>query len=299
MKDGKSFVWRVVLRLENKIINASDDALEQSVSLCEKCAVYSGALVVVGLVAEIGIAWIHPAYNSILEQWGSVIANFLVGIGVSGEVLFSARANTCQGELIRRSNLKLEDAHILSMLADSRAASARSVADTAQLEVAKANERAAEATERAANAELATERLKSQISWRRLSAAQIVAISEVLDGLPTHSLEVSFANNDPEANTFARDIGAAFSKNGWRVCFVARSSNQEVIFGLRIPMLMYQGSTELLTLCARVQKAISAAGIGFTYHPTQHWGMSMSTGDEITRPCPTMYVGSKPLPIVE
>jgi hypothetical protein len=153
----------------------------------------------------------------------------------------------------------------------------------------------AEAVERAANAELETEKLRARFSWRRLSAKQSAAVSKVLASEPPHSLRITYPGNDPEANTFAREIGLAFSKNGWKVGFVAHSSSQEVVFGLRIPTTVYPLRPDVAILCNLVQKAISQAGIEYTYHPFAITGMSMGSGVATDWPCPIMYVGSKPM----
>jgi hypothetical protein len=160
-------------------------------------------------------------------------------------------------------------------------------------------ERVSQANERAAAAELQTEKLKAQFAWRRLSASQAAAISRFIEGKPKSCLQISYTANDPEANIFARDIGAVFSGHGWPVGFVAQSSGQ-IIFGLRIPILAtYSQHVDLATSCMMVHKAFSEAGIEHSGQAPPTEGMSMGSGDEITYPCPTIYVGSKPIAAAE
>jgi hypothetical protein len=96
--------------LPNGVISASDSVLEKSIESCERWEWFGGGLVVVGVIAEVAIAAIHPPYDSFLEQWGSSLANSLVAIGVALEIKFGQMAGLRQGELNRRSDEKVSSA---------------------------------------------------------------------------------------------------------------------------------------------------------------------------------------------
>jgi hypothetical protein len=117
-------------------------------------------------------------------------------------------------------------------------------------------------------------------------------MSEVLAKEPKSSLWITYPGDDPEANTYARDLGAVFPKNGWRVGFIAASSAKEVIFGLRIPVIAHP---DVLPSCITARKAISQAGIEYTNHPIAFVTMAIGSGDAVTHPCTNIFVGSKPL----
>lgn len=185
--------------------------LEAAVSLCESSAVYCGGVVFLGLIVEVIIAVMHPSYNSLWEQWGSVFADVLVASGVLGEILFSARSNTCQGELIRRSNVKLQEAHTIAILADGRASSARSSADSAHVELAKANARAAEANQKALEASLALEMFRAP---RALSPEQQSRISNELKQFAGTTFDIASGNNKEQLKLVDK-IEEAIIAAGW------------------------------------------------------------------------------------
>src|ERR1039457_3644083 len=128
-KKRLSFAWR----LKNGVRNATDNELDVAVSACEKNAIYCGGLVVFGLLVEVFLAVKHPPYDSFFGQWGAVVADSLVAVGVLGEVLFSARGSRCQSELQHRSNVKLSDAIREAGLARAEAATANESAAAANL----------------------------------------------------------------------------------------------------------------------------------------------------------------------
>lgn len=147
---------------------------------------------------------------------------------------------------------------------------------------------------RAAEAELRTEQLRSQIAWRRLSPADIKAISETLSGFPKMSIKLAYPADDPEARTFAQDIGKVFKANGWRVGAVAGSSfSGEIVLGIRIPRYPPPD----LNACEVVRTAFSKAQIKFTDGPVPFFHMGAGAGENVTNPCADLYVGPKPTPV--
>jgi hypothetical protein len=172
--------------LPNGTKNASDGELELSGESCERWGWRCGALVVIGLIAEVAIAWSHPSYNSFCERWGSVLADALVTIGVAGEILFSRMAFRRDKELKRRSDEK----------------------------VAESNERAATALQRAEEERHARIKLESQLLPRELTQEQFTAL-QALKG-KYEAINVAY-ETDIETGHFANAICSALMAAGIRV----------------------------------------------------------------------------------
>jgi hypothetical protein len=167
--------------LPNGTINAAESQLEDASSSCERWGIWCAALVVVGIIAELVIAYIAPPYNSFLTD--STIADAAVAIGIVGEVSFGMWNNRTQTELRKRSNDKLSDA-----------------IDRA----AKLEREAAEARERTA----AIERLTS---WRKIPEDKRATIADGLRPIATTlNVFIEYQTGDPEAWSFANDISHVF-----------------------------------------------------------------------------------------
>jgi len=211
-----------------------------------------GLFVVIGLFLEVWLAFKFRTHKSVAEEWGPLIADFLVASGVFVELYFGRKASD-------------------------------------------------ESNERVAAAELETEKLRALFSWRRLSYPQAAAIQESLAGGIKSSLSISYPGADPEANTFAREIGAVFFSAGWGVRLNAESYGGGIAFGVRVPAIVITGipltddrNVNLLNSGALVQQALSKAGIEFTPDqlPEPFMTISQSHG-EVIFPCPVLYVGPK------
>jgi hypothetical protein len=242
-------------RLPKGIIKASDSELEKSIESCERWEWFGGGLVVVGVIAEVVIAVMHPPYDSFMEQWGSSVANSLVAIGVALEIKLGQMAGLRQNELKRRSDEKVGEANI-----------------------------------RAAEAELRTEQLRSELAWRRISTRQAEKISEILGraDLPKFGLRIFHVALDPEALTLSQDIAEVFRRNGWPVLFMA--TTEAIPPGMMIPL--YEAPD--FDACAITRGAFENAGIEVMGgYPEESGGMSVASGDEITGPSAAIYVGSR------
>jgi hypothetical protein len=156
-------------------------------------------------------------------------------------------------------------------------------------------ERVSQANERAAKAELETEKLRAQFSWRRLSAEQIRKFLDALADKARLSIHITYTGDDPEANTFAREIGALFKKSGWNVGFTSASYAGEVAFGVRLPLY----APPNLDACAIARIALSAASIEYSGAEAPKWFMGNGSGDSVTSACALLYVGPKPAPSPE
>jgi hypothetical protein len=104
-------MWRWLIGSPG-IANATDDALRAASAVDERRGTASALGVFAGLLLEVGLAWTHPTYDSVVGRWGSVIADALVALGVFGELLFSNRAQLRQHELDRRSREKVASAQL-------------------------------------------------------------------------------------------------------------------------------------------------------------------------------------------
>lgn len=215
-------------------------------------------MVIAGLALEVGLALLHLEAGSYWGWWGPVVADSLVAIGVMGEVLASARMTLCQGELTRRSN-----------------------------------DRLGEAQKRAAAAELLAERLRSQFTWRRLSSAEKVALQDELSRAEGASVVITFGGDDPEASTFAHEIGSTFKLAGWAVGYTAASFGGPPVFGLIIEQ---PDKEEDIPACAAARNAANAAGIEYRGGATPSWFMGTGDGEPTSSPCAYIYVGPKPIP---
>jgi hypothetical protein len=160
--------------------------------------------------------------------------------------------------------------------------------------------RLAEANERAANAELETEKLRAQFSWRRLSANAIKQISDSL-AKSKHSkpevaywhMSITYFASDPEASNFAHELGLSFQDNGWVVEYKSASYSGTVIFGLIISRLPHAPTNSF----DAARDALSCAGIEFKEDEQPYPFM---TNPERGNPlvaswAARMYVGPKPV----
>jgi hypothetical protein len=120
--------------LENGTIDATDDKLEEGSSSCERWAIGCGAVVVISVIVELVLAIAHPSYDSPWERWGSAASDALIALGIVGEVMFGMWDSRIQTELRNRSNKRVADATV-------RAAEATKIAEEAQLERVKLEER--------------------------------------------------------------------------------------------------------------------------------------------------------------
>lgn len=219
--------WR--LRLKNGVISASDGDLDGAVSWLEASEIVFGVAVFLGVALEVVIASVNPPYDSPLERWGPVFADGLVALGVLGEIIASARITLCQGEMTRRSNLRLEEATRQSNSALGLAASAQQDAADAQSQLAEAqselasalgmaasaNERAAKLELQAAEARERASKIERIVAWRAVTAKEQEELKELV-GPQAHlvDLYIEYQSQDPEAYMYAWHIAEAFQKVG-------------------------------------------------------------------------------------
>jgi hypothetical protein len=108
-------------RLPNGTINASDFQLEAASSSCGTWEWGCAAVVVVAVLAEFLIAFIHPPYDSALNEAGTVFADAAIAFGIVGEVIFGRLDARIQTELRGRSDNRLANAAMAAGEAHARA----------------------------------------------------------------------------------------------------------------------------------------------------------------------------------
>lgn len=123
-------------------MNKTDDQIRSDIGRNESSAEWGAGAVFAGLILEVILALVkslgfESSFEATLrirwaavENWGAVVADSLIALGVAGEVLFSRKARIGSDELTRRSDEKVAEAN-------ARAAEANRLASTAALELAK------------------------------------------------------------------------------------------------------------------------------------------------------------------
>ena len=191
LRNGTPFpAWR----LPGGIKSASDIDLERSESSFERWAIGSGIVVVAGLLVEVAIAIVHPAYDSHTGRVVPVIADFMVALGVAGEVIFAMLGGRRGAELRRRSNDEL----------------------------ATALDRLAKAEVRAAEVDLARAELETKLLPRMLNQDQWDFIQELRGKFS--EIAIAF-ETDAETRWFSFQLRDAFFSAGMKVAMYPRAAD--------------------------------------------------------------------------
>jgi hypothetical protein len=99
---------------------------------------------------------------------------------------------------------------------------------------AKANVRAAGLEKEAATARLETEKLKSVVAWRTISAGQTDELLKVWS-LKPGSVNLFWQDGDPEALFFAIQLSTILQRANWKVSANGMRPNNGILFGLIVP----------------------------------------------------------------
>jgi len=164
-------------------------------------------------------------------------------------------------------------------------------------------ERVSAANERAAAAELATEKLRAQYAWRRLSPEAVKLLSdslreswESIGEYRYRQLMITYFGGDPETSSFAHEIGSIFTQSSWTVRFVSALYTGGIVYGLLVPTHAHSDNT----MVHIARKALFNAGVEFKENNPPRPYMNTSEGGP---PMPNLavqiYVGPKPMPEVE
>jgi hypothetical protein len=181
-------------RLENGVINASNEQLETSATSCERWSWGFGAIVFVGVIVEFVLAGINLPYSSPLERWGNASADGFVAIGVAGEILFAFLAFRRQEVLSARSKKEVSEAR-------ERAAEALKAAG--------------EANDRAAASELQLEQLRGRVGTRLIPRDAF--LEAMRDKPKPRSVIISYAPTAGDGWYLAFQMDQLLRQAGWSV----------------------------------------------------------------------------------
>jgi hypothetical protein len=238
-------------------MNKTDDQLRADIRRNESLADWSGWVLLFGLALELILifAW-WPHEETLLTRLPEAVATLLIVLGVWGELHFGRKESEARAELQSRSDVRI-----------------------------------AELVAKAADAELETERLRRELSWRRLPSDMISKLEATLKGKPAGSLLISHTMNDPESQSFAKQVGAVFHTVGWRVSHMACSFGSQSFFGIVVP-------NEGDAADDAIGQALVTAGIEHVSAPPPHPFMSTGDGIQLGQPFGRLFVGQKPMPDV-
>jgi hypothetical protein len=163
----------------------TDDQLRSDIAANESRAEWGAWLVVGGLALEIVLATAKSLgyERPIIENWGGVLADCLIALGVYSEIHFGRRASNTNTELRRRSD-----------------------------------ERVAAANARAADAELRTELLHSAMAYNEMPRSlDENTFVEVIKNVSVGSIEILYDHSVPDALLLGMMYAAALQKATWNV----------------------------------------------------------------------------------
>jgi hypothetical protein len=243
-----------------------EKSLTDRASINESWSKKAGWVVVAGLVMEVCLTAAFREHKYWFENWGPVLADVLVALGVYGEIHFAGKVSQAEEELRRISDEK----------------------------VSKANERAAAA-------ELAAEKLKEATSWRTLTNTETEAISQALKASgPASSVRFTILANDPESLYFAGQISIPFENAEWSVGYSFGSYSHEILTGMLLPEPSVSWPDEIHVVNRRVREAFIAANLRFaTGWPSPSTAYMTGGGEPLRTPIASVYVGPKPMPVLE
>jgi hypothetical protein len=223
----------------------------------------AGSIVVIGLVVEDGPELLKSFVTKTLPQ-RAVTGALLVTLGVLAEVTIAFTI----ARIAKRIEA-IDAEHIANIRRDAAAA----------------EERAALAEKAAAEANLETEKLKAQFSWRSLMGP-VGKLTAVLSSQPG-SVWIEYPHGDPEALSFAREFHLLFGATGWNVGMRALMGSP---FGFGIILPEPAGPSAHST--ATIRQAFIAQGIEFNTAPLPPEAPAMIF-DIPTQPAARVFIGTK------
>ena len=221
-----------------------------------------------------------------LDSWNNLIVGFLV-LGAFSAVIVGVAtyvAFQLQKQETNEANAALERYKIgvAAQVADARkeGIEAGKTAGDALL-------RSAALEKEAAEARLATEKLKSQLSWRTLSPEIIAKLETELSKHPGR-VNLRYTDGDPESLFLAIQFSQVLGKAQWAIAPGSIKFANAISFGISLPDSDSDDAKWL-------RDAFSAANIPFSTEPSPPMaaGFSMSTIDG----APTLMIGSKSPPL--
>ncbi len=233
-----------------------------------------------------------------------LIGWLLVVIGVAGEGIFEGLQNRAEGQLQTFNEIQLKHARLSAAEANERASKNEAAAAQLQIdslklgvELQKAKEGVANANQKAANASKEAEeerierlRLEMQISPRRLTDSQRLALSLTCPIFPFRRVAIVSYALDAEAAILANQIGKSLEcKNG--LLLENRVASMMPLGGFTTG-IQVSGTDE--TLVARLKDGLSSLITDAS--PVGNLGMSVGVGNasETAIPSATITIGVKP-----
>jgi hypothetical protein len=150
--------------------------------------------------------------------------------------------------------------------------------------------------DKVSEAKLETERLKSEIAWRTLTAETVAALKGVLDKNPAHSVIFSYLANDVESQVFVSQFSAVFRSSGWEVCHRVASFLGDIEFGILIPNEENRPDG-WRAISFRVQAVFEAAKIDFSPRLPPEPFSYTGSNEPIREGAAFVYIGPKGIPL--
>jgi hypothetical protein len=213
-------------------MNKTDDQLKSAIAVNESRAEWGAWAIVVGLVLEIVLA-LSVSFGfekKWVENWGAVLADSLIALGVYAEIHFGRKASTASAELRQRADVKVAEANERASEANASAVAS--------------NERIATLANETELLKRENLRLQSAFQPRRIAmvgrggdneirAARFNAVKKYAG-----TLALIQAVPDFEAQTLAADIRHALVRHGnWRAEMTNGVPSELISEGVQITTL--------------------------------------------------------------
>lgn len=240
--------------------------------------------------------WI-PQYGHTVFFWSTLVAAVFGGVGIGATFISAMVAYELSEWASRDANERISntesaakrDIETARAEADAKIGVAREEAKTeaekAQVEIARARERTAALEREAAEAKRETERIKGVVAWRTLSETQSAKLIGALSAMKG-SVNFRFTDGDPEAMYVAIQFQKIFTKAGWSAGLGGYKFFGAIAFGI---ILTEGANPEVNSIAAAFREANIPAARG----PIPPGGGFMTQEIE---GAPIILIGSRPPP---
>lgn len=222
----------------------------------EKISGHATLIIALGIAVETLAIWLVP--KGFCKDAADTVGDLLIGFGLIVEYLCISRT-----------------------IIATRASKAKS-----DKEVAEANKHAADALKEA-------DRIKTEASWRTLSAESIASLKKALAAEFKASVMLTYVGNDPESQYFVLQFAEAFRAAGWRAATEAAGYTEDFAFDIRVPC-EDNWLPEMKMAALTIRAAFVAAGIAFSPELPPAPYMTTARGDPMIVPKVWVYVGPRP-----
>jgi hypothetical protein len=257
-----------------------------------------------------------------IPDWAKLLAFvgwLLIVAGVAGEYVADSFVSKADGYVQTFDEILLTEARTRTAFASERASAAyeraaktekeatqeneraakalqaaeiaRKDAEGLQLQIAKANERAADADRIAESERLVRVELEKQLQPRRLTGEQKKKLTSLLSDNPQSIMFGWCMNGSDDCQDLVNDFGEAFNKAGWKTLFGASLRNKR---GVQVGFA--RGSDEQLAShwVPKIRNALSEVGLASEqewFDPNDKW----LVGGGFEKNVLYMIVGQKPV----